>query len=772
MQWKLKYKEPAKEWIESLPLGNGELGAMVSGGTSQEKIELNLDTLWSGCQNQTEPYPDLPDWSHIRKLVFESKYNEAEEYAKSHVLRDWTAAYLPAGTVEVQIQTANEKNAITEYNRELSLNDALHKVKWIENEITYQKESFVSMSDNIFAMKISMDSNSEVKAHISLRSQMPCVWIKSENALAFEANAPIYAAPNYYQCEEPIRYKENSGIKFGIMLKPILTSGTVEKNETGLTIRTNDDFYIILTGKTDFDGCDNIKEFMSRTLKDAEHKNYKKLKQDHLKEYHSFFDRVDLQMGEASDNSEKIDTIQQIKAFEKDKNTAEFATLLFHYARYLMICSSKPGTQAANLQGIWNNQMRAPWSSNYTVNINTEMNYWMAESCNLGDCHTALFDLIDRVVQKGKITAKKIYGLDGWVSHHNVDIWGNSDPVGKYAQDDSPCQYALWPMSSAWLCRHMWEHYCYTLDLNFLKNRAYPVIREAVRFYLGYLTEYDDYLVTCPSTSPENCFLDENGEKHSVTFASTMDISMLKELFMTYLQICKILKVNVLEEETESALKKLPPFKIGHDGQLQEWYKDYRETDPHHRHVSHLYGLYPGNIIKDTDQELKKACETSLNRRGNQGTGWCMVWKASLWARLKNGKKAFELLKSQVNLTSTTEVNMSGGGIYPNLFCAHPPFQIDGNFGFAAAICEMLLQSQNNVIELLPAVPDKWKKGQVRGLKAREGYTVDFNWENGKVYYIKISAVKEGNVTVRYNGQDSSFFLKKGQNKVCLQKIM
>lgn len=364
MQWELNYREPAKEWIESLPLGNGEIGAMVSGGTRQETIELNLDTLWSGSQKQSEPYPDLPDWNHIRKLVFESRYNEAEEYAKSHILRDWTAAYLPVGTVDVQMLTENGNNEITEYKRELSLNDALHTVHWIEGGVTYQKETFVSMSDNVLVMKISTDSDSEVKVHVSLRSQMPCVWRKSENMLVFEANAPVYAAPNYYQCEEPIRYKENSGIKFGIMLKPVLKSGIIEKNENGLTIRTSDDFYIILTGKTDFDGCDNIIEFMSDILKCAEYKGYKQLKQNHLETYHSFFDRLDLHMGESDDYFEKTDTIQQMKAFEKGENTSEFATLLFHYARYLMICSSKPGTQAANLQGIWNNQMRAPWSSN------------------------------------------------------------------------------------------------------------------------------------------------------------------------------------------------------------------------------------------------------------------------------------------------------------------------------------------------------------------------------------------------------------------------
>lgn len=297
MQWKLNYREPAKEWIESLPLGNGEIGAMVSGGTRQETIELNLDTLWSGSQKQSEPYPDLPDWNHIRKLVFESRYNEAEEYAKSHILRDWTAAYLPVGTVDVQMLTENGNNEITEYKRELSLNDALHTVHWIEGGVTYQKETFVSMSDNVLVMKISTDSDSEVKVHVSLRSQMPCVCRKSENMLVFEANAPVYAAPNYYQCEEPIRYKENSGIKFGIMLKPVLKSGTIEKNENGLTIRTSDNFYIILTGKTDFDGCDNIIEFMSDILKCAEYKGYKQLKQNHLETYHSFFDRLDLHMG-------------------------------------------------------------------------------------------------------------------------------------------------------------------------------------------------------------------------------------------------------------------------------------------------------------------------------------------------------------------------------------------------------------------------------------------------------------------------------------------
>lgn len=750
MKWNLNYKEPARRWTDALPLGNGELGAMVFGKTECETIELNLDTLWSGDRQNKGLYTELPDWEHMRGLVTEGKHSEAEKYAREHILGDWTSAYLPAGTLKIQVHPGNQENP-ADYHRTLSLNDAVHSVEWKTGDCSFARECFVSMAENILAIKISVDSHSGMEAEISLDSQIQHHMAERAGASGIElwGSAPVYAAPNYYECKDPVRYQENEGTRFGLLADVQLSSGVLTREGHKLKVSTHEDFYVFLTGKTDFEGCTDISGQMYKDLEQAKKTGYQTLREEHLKEYQAYFDRMELELGE--EPREDTDTLQRLKDFEKSGKDTNLYALLFHYARYLMICSSRPGTQAANLQGIWNSEMRPPWSSNYTVNINTEMNYWMAESCNLSECHMPLFDLIDRTVQNGRDTALKLYGLKGWVSHHNIDIWGHSDPVGKFGQDENPCQYSLWPMSSGWLCSHLWEHYCYTLDREFLEKRAYPVIREAVRFYLGYLTEYDGYLVTCPSTSPENTFFDKNGESHSVTIASAMDISILKELFGNYLKICEILGQEELKEQTEAALKKLPPFKIGSEGQLQEWYEDYRETDEHHRHVSHLYGLYPSDVIGEKDTELRKACVRSLERRGDEGTGWSMVWRAALWARLKNGDRALKLLKKQVSLTEQQEVALHGGGIYQNLFCAHPPFQIDGNFGFGAAVAEMLLQSQEQVIQLLPALPGEWENGQVRGLRARGGYTVDFKWKAGKVTEVKLTALKPGEVIIKYN---------------------
>lgn len=433
---------------------------------------------------------------------------------------------------------------------------------------------------------------------------------------------------------------------------------------------------------------------------------------------------------------------------------------MLQYARYLLINSSKEGTECANLQGIWSDILRAPWSSNYTVNINTQMNYWIAESTGLADFHKPLFELLKKVSKNGEATAKRLYGAGGWVSHHNIDIWGHSTPVGLNSSDNNPSVYGLWQMSGAWLCRHLFEHYLYGRDVEFLRNTAYPIISGAVRFYLDYLVEADGYLVTIPSTSPENTFLDEKGEEHALTYASTMDISIIKELFNNYLKIQDILGIT-RDIEVENAIDKLPPFKISKSGALCEWLSDYEEKDVNHRHVSHLYGLYPGNIIED--EKLKTACKTTLERRGEDGTGWCLAWKACLYARLKDGESAFRLLKNQLRLTTEEQILMNGGGTYPNLFCAHPPFQIDGNFGFAAAIVEMLIQGDENRIELLPALPKAFSTGFVKGIRARGGYSLDISWENGKVMGIRIAAAKKGNVNLSYNGKEEIVLFEDGK---------
>lgn len=764
MQWSLEYKEPAGRWIEALPLGNGSLGAMSFGNIKNDQVQLNLDTLWSGVGRDKSECKEQPDWDYLKSLLFEGKYLEAESYAKNNILGDWTESYLPAGALNIDLEEKDGKD-VTDYHRMLSLNHAVQTTCWKMDNQNFCKEMFVSMADNLLAIKMSVPEKKEIEVTLTLDSQLRYQNGVTDDDCSMEitGTAPTYVAPNYYECQEPVRYEAGKGIRFGISFKAVVQSGKVCKENESIKIITDQDFYVFLTGQTNYQTTDNLSAVMKERLDYAEKTGYEELKDRHLKEYTGYFDRVDLQFDEKPWNGE--DTTSRIIQFASDNKDLNMIALLFHYARYLMICSSKPGTQAANLQGIWNDQMRAPWSSNYTVNINTQMNYWMAESCNLSEFHMPLMELIEKTAGKGQKTAKKLYGLDGWVSHHNIDLWGHSTPVGKYGQDENPCTYSLWPMSSGWLCRHLWEHYCYTRDLNFLKEKAYPLIRESVRFYLQYLTEYDGYFVTSPSTSPENEFYDRNGEKHSVSVASTMDISILKELFGNYLKICEILEIDILKEETEYALKKLPPFRIGRYGQLQEWYEDYKEADEHHRHVSHLYGLYPASLIREKDEALRKACEASLNRRGDDGTGWGIAWKANLWARLKNGEKAFDLLKNQMRLTFQEQISTTGGGIYPNLFCAHPPFQIDGNFGFAAAVVEMLLQSHENEIVLLPALPEAWRTGQVKGLRARGGYTVSLSWKDGKVVHIDITADQAGEIKLHYNEQTELLVFRKESDR-------
>ena len=516
--------------------------------------------------------------------------------------------------------------------------------------------------------------------------------------------------------------------------------GCIRQKDNTLLVTADGDVYIYLSGITDFQAQDSYLSRKKQMLEQICDLSYQQLKEAHKKAYAAYFDRMDLTLDSGIQN--------------------DLITKMFHYARYLMISSSKPGTQCANLQGIWNHDLRAPWSSNYTVNINTEMNYWMAEKANLSDCHEPLFDLIERTASRGKKTAKEVYHLDGWVSHHNVDIWGHSSPVGYFGQDENPCTYSMWPMSSGWLCSHLWEHYRYTLDREFLKEKAFPLIRGAVEFYLGYLVPYDGYFVTAPSTSPENTFTASDHSVHSVTFGSTMDCSILKELLGNYLKACEILGITNLTDEVKAALKKLPPFKIGKEGQLQEWYLDYPEVDVHHRHVSQLYGLYPGNLIHREDKELLAACRVALDRRGDEGTGWCMAWKACLWARLGDGERALKLLKNQLRVTKEENCSLVGGGTYPNMLCAHPPFQIDGNFGFAAAVLEMLVQYQDDRIFFLPALPKEWKDGKISGLRAPGGITIDFVWKDRCITECSLRSQTDMVRTLLYNGTEKKVMLK------------
>lgn len=740
----LIFDKPAEAWNEALPLGNGTMGAMSYGRFQNERIELNLDSLWSGNgRNKENPNKNV-DWDLFRKHIFAGDYQGAENYCKENVLGDWTESYLPAGTLSINVKEPIQ-NGNSFYRRELCLTNATEKIEFCQDDLIYQREFFVSMSEPVMAIHYHTSPNCNLEMSITLESEIKHKSaFFAENGIILEGQAPIYVAPPYYSCEVPVVYEEGQGIRFAIGLYVQTNGGNVYQQADKLFINTPNDVYIYVSGVTDFKQKELFFSKRNCMMENIQHIQYEKQKKAHMDVYANYFDRMHLDINYTPDN--------------------ELALKMFHYARYLMICSSVPGSQCTNLQGIWNHHMRAPWSSNYTVNINTEMNYWMAEKANLSDCHMPLLELIERTSKKGEKTAQDVYHLAGWVSHHNLDIWGHSSPVGQFGQDENPCTYSMWPMSSGWLCCHLWEHYCYTLDEAFLKKKAFPIIQGAVEFYLGYLVPYKGYYVTAPSTSPENTFLAPDMTTHSVTFASTMDISILRELFGLYLKACEILGVEDFTNAVKNVLQKLPPYKIGKEGQLQEWFYDYPEADINHRHISHLFGLYPGNQIHKENAPLIEACRTSLERRGDKGTGWCMAWKACLWAKLGDGNHALTLLKNQLRLTREEACSLVGGGIYPNMLCAHPPFQIDGNFGFAAAVLEMLVQYEEQKIVFLPALPDEWKDGMAEGVKALGNITLNFKWKEKRVTEINLKSPIDAKLVILYNGMEEEIVLNAGSS--------
>lgn len=741
----LSYDKAAEFRYDGLPLGSGDFGARVNSYSNYEDISLNLDTLWSGEEkNKENPQFTKEKFAQLREHILKKEYAEAEEISKTFVLGDWTECYLPAGNLTIRYL---DEEKCPSFKRALCLETATYKATATNETSERELSAFVNYSDSVFLARLS-GKKKGLHLEVSLSSQLKNTVSIADGQIVLKGRAPIYAAPNYFEVEEPIRYEEDKGLSFVLILNVEIEGGSLRTLEDRLFIENADKVSFFLTGETNYKNKENLELFCQNKLNQSRKLGYEKAYESHLAAYTPHFNAFSLSLSKTRGEN----TLASLKAASKEDNPYIYE-LMFQYARYLLITSSREDTECANLQGIWSDILRAAWSSNYTVNINTEMNYWIAEATGLSAFHKPLFSLIEKVSKKGEKTAKNLYDARGWVSHHNIDIWGHSTPVGLNAADKNPSVYGLWQMSGGWLCRHLFEHYLYTKDEDFLKNKAYPLIQGAVHFYLDTLVEKEGYLMTLPSTSPENTFLDEKGEEHALTFASTMDISILKELFTNYLTIQDILGYRK-EKEVETALKKLPPFQISKTGALREWFLDYEEKDVNHRHVSHLYGLYPSDLIKD--KELKEACKTTLERRGKDGTGWCIAWKACLFARLKEAEKAFSLLKNQLSFTMEERILMKGGGTYPNLFCAHPPFQIDGNFGFAAAIIEMLLQGDETQIELLPALPSAFHTGSVKGMRTKGGFSLDFSWEKKKITALTIRAIKEGSLTLSYNGKEET----------------
>ncbi len=742
----LWYKSPAKAWTQSLPIGNGTLGAMIFGGTKEEKICLNHDELWSGKPKNTIREGAPESYKKAQKLALEGRLNEAQKEVEENFQSVFSQAYMPLGNIEVSFDLCG---SVKNYKRSLDLRTAVSSVEFDCKNVKYCREYFASYPDKAIAAKFTC-SEKKLNFTIGLTSKLKASSTVDENVIYLDGECP--SEQNFGEPTNP-RYLDEPE------MKGMLFRGAIKIDTDGKTVRADDRIkvtdatyaYIYFTAETSFNGWNKHpyldgKEYkdpcMNRLMSLAD---YDTIKANHLADYTELYNRVSLDLG-GEDVS--LPTDKRLQAFKRNKADIKLIALVYNYGRFLAITSSREGSQPSTLQGIWNDRVIPPWNSNYTVNINTEMNYWPVLMCNLAECNLPIVEFVKDLSVTGEKIAQKRYHARGFCVHHNVDLWRHADCVAGAAQ------WAFWPMAGGWLCEHIYNHYLYTNDKNFLKETGYPLMKKSAEFFLDMLVEdKDGYLIFAPSTSPENDF--HFGKRHiSVSATSTMTMAIIRENFENVLKSAKVLGIHDdFTKDVENALGKLLPFKTGSQGELLEWYEEQEAVEPHHRHKSHLYGLHPAQLITpDETPELAAACKKSLELRGDNGTGWSLGWKINMWARLWDGDHALKLLKMQLRPVLPKQIKYHGGGTYPNLFDAHPPFQIDGNYGCTSGICEMLLQSREGKIFLLPALPTSWKNGKVKGLKAVGNITVDIEWKDGKLSKYKLDG-DISNIDIIYNGE-------------------